>query len=275
MSLFWGSKKVILKKDNSYLRFQVNDFLPGIYQRVDWIKAEDGVGAYIDLGFAFDTKATISMSQYISDTGTNAYPFGAAENNGTIRCCLSSPYVGNGTNTSTFYGSNGNSYISSSINVVTGANKMEMVIEEGNLTLTNLSTDDVYKNTQQAAYTMTNNLYLFAQNYNGTARFGGVRKIGCFKYRDKDNKLICNLIPCYRKSDGVVGMYNTVNGAFLTNVGAGEFVAGNEAGNYIGASFITLDGQVLRDSNNRVLTARNTESVGINYDITYLKLQWG
>ena len=31
------------------------------------------------------------------------------------------------------------------------------------------------------------------------------------------------LIPCYRKEDDVVGMYDTVNNVFLTNAGSGEF----------------------------------------------------
>lgn len=35
-----------------------------------------------------------------------------------------------------------------------------------------------------------------------------------------------NLIPCYRKSDGVIGMYDTVSGTFYTNAGSGTFIKG-------------------------------------------------
>ena len=43
---------------------------------------------------------------------------------------------------------------------------------------------------------------------------------------ERDSKLIFNLIPCYRKSDNVVGMYDIVNDVFYTNAGTGEFVIG-------------------------------------------------
>jgi hypothetical protein len=73
---------------------------------------------------------------------------------------------------------------------------------------------------------MTDNLYLFAQNYKGSPRFGGERKISKFQYYDKSNALKCDLVPCYRKADGVIGMYDLVSGAFFTNAGSGSFTKG-------------------------------------------------
>ena len=73
---------------------------------------------------------------------------------------------------------------------------------------------------------MTSNLYLFAQNYNGSARFGYNRTIKAFQYYDKTDTLICDLVPCYRKSDGVIGMYDLARKTFLTNVGTGNFTKG-------------------------------------------------
>lgn len=37
---------------------------------------------------------------------------------------------------------------------------------------------------------------------------------------------LLELIPCYRKSDGVIGMYDTVGKRFLTNAGTGSFTKG-------------------------------------------------
>jgi hypothetical protein len=34
------------------------------------------------------------------------------------------------------------------------------------------------------------------------------------------------LVPCYRKSDGVIGLYDVVNDVFRTNDGSGSFTAG-------------------------------------------------
>lgn len=64
---------------------------------------------------------------------------------------------------------------------------------------------------------MTNNLFLFAQNYNGEGRFSGTFKFKGFKYYNNAGELICDLIPCYRKEDKVPGMYDMVRQIFLVN----------------------------------------------------------
>lgn len=200
----------------------------GEYQEVEWISAAANVGAYIDLGFAYDTAATIYLDQWLNGSTTTTYPFGAANSTGVLRCMLTSP-DGESAHSSGFYGSNGVSYGASSIanNVTNGKNEFVMTIGENVRTLRNNSTGIVSSGTvSQAAYTMIDNLYLFAQNYKGSPRFGGERKISAFKYYDKNNELICDLVPCYRKSDGVIGMYDKVRDIFLTNVGSGSFTKG-------------------------------------------------
>lgn len=202
--------------------------LPSEYREVEWIKAAKDVGAYIDLGFTFDTKATIYLTQYIHNIATTVYPFGAAENSGTRRCLLSCPYSGGAS----FYGANSSGFIQASCKILTddtnGAlNRFEMHIEPSNLQITNLTSNTsngVLKT--QISYVMSNKLYLFAQNYNGSPRFGGIRQISEFKYYDKNDNLICDLVPCYRRADGVIGMYDVVRKIFLTNVGSGSFIKG-------------------------------------------------
>ena len=66
--------------------------------------------------------------------------------------------------------------------------------------------------------------YLFANRAStGAANFvrAGTR-VYDFKVYEKE-KLIQNLIPVKRKSDGVKGMFDMVSGQFLTNQGTGEF----------------------------------------------------
>lgn len=43
-----------------------------------------------------------------------------------------------------------------------------------------------------------------------------------------DGRLVLCAVPCYRMADGVIGMYDTVNGVFYTNAGSGSFTRGNE-----------------------------------------------
>ena len=67
-------------------------------------------------------------------------------------------------------------------------------------------------------------MYVFASN-RGTAQ-----RLGSFDYYYvkiyEAGTLVQNLIPAKRDSDGVLGMYDTVNNKFLVNAGSGTFVAG-------------------------------------------------
>ena len=68
------------------------------------------------------------------------------------------------------------------------------------------------------------NMYLFAIHRTDTdARAWGTRVIHYFKYWDVNGNLLLDLIPVERKSDGVLGMFNKVNGQFLTNIADGTF----------------------------------------------------
>lgn len=44
----------------------------------------------------------------------------------------------------------------------------------------------------------------------------------------ENNVLVRNMIPCYRKSDNVIGMYDLVNNVFYMNSGTGTFTKGND-----------------------------------------------
>lgn len=199
--------------------------LPDEYQEVEWIKADANVGAYIDLGFGFDEKAQVHMSQYVYDT-TSAYSFGSAENSGALRFCLTTPYD---TAYVYLYGSNGTEFKAATVKYnASGKNEFILMAEKQILALAEKGTASKSVLLTQEEYTMTNNLYLFAQNYNGSPRFGGARQISYFRYWDKNNDLICNLIPCYRKSDGEIGMYDLARKCFLTNIGTGTFTKGDD-----------------------------------------------
>lgn len=198
--------------------------LPSIYQEVEYIESVAANSqAHIDLGFPYDKGATIHLGLWVLSDETS-YPFGAAENSGKLRCMASIPY----SNKAYIYGSNATQYLNTQVTYVKGQlNEFVFTFKAGawqNKNLTNQYSTSVI--TTLTEYSMTNNLYLFAQNYNGTPRFGATRRISYFKYYDKDDNLICDLVPCYRKSDGVIGMYDNARKQFLTNVGSGTFAKG-------------------------------------------------
>lgn len=196
--------------------------IPSAYQQVEWIEAAANVGAYIDLGFSYDTGAVIHLGQYILNDNT-AYPFGAAENSGKLRCMFSSPY----SNGVTVYFSDATTYQSIAIGYTKNTlNEIVATFKKGSLRLQNLTLNRELTDTRITDYAMTAPLYLFAQNYNGSPRFGDTRRIAYFQYYDKNGTLICDLYPCYRKSDGVIGMYDTVSKTLFTNAGTGAFGKG-------------------------------------------------
>ena len=69
--------------------------------------------------------------------------------------------------------------------------------------------------------------YMGATNRDGNAILKPKLTIYSWKFY-QDDILIRDFIPCYRKSDNVIGMYDTVNGIFYTNKGTGTFLKGND-----------------------------------------------
>ena len=70
-------------------------------------------------------------------------------------------------------------------------------------------------------------LYLFGLNNNGSAQ----RLIEQTMYYckiEENNQIQREFIPCYRKSDDVIGLYDLVYGTFYTNAGSGTFTKGND-----------------------------------------------
>lgn len=79
----------------------------------------------------------------------------------------------------------------------------------------------------------TYNVYLFAQNEKGTSvtRHCNAKIYSCSI--STSNGLVRDFIPAKRNSDGVLGLYDLVNGVFYTNSGTGTFKAGAEITQYI------------------------------------------
>lgn len=72
-------------------------------------------------------------------------------------------------------------------------------------------------------------IILFAYNYNGTISRISKMKLYRFKVGDV-NGWKHNYVPCKRKSDNQIGLYDTITDKFYTNSGTGEFSVGNTTG---------------------------------------------
>ena len=79
-----------------------------------------------------------------------------------------------------------------------------------------------------AAFQCVTQLRLFAGNTGGAlGEPSNLRMWSCKIY--EDGEMVRNLYPCRRDSDGAIGMYDTVGGAFYGNSGTGAFAAGPES----------------------------------------------
>lgn len=78
--------------------------------------------------------------------------------------------------------------------------------------------------------TCTRNFYLFTMNYaDGVILSTSNRnRFYSCEITNRQNQIVSNFIPCYRKADSVAGMYDNVNHRFLTNQGTGTFVVGSD-----------------------------------------------
>ena len=93
--------------------------------------------------------------------------------------------------------------------------------------------DKVYTNNDDLTYSVTGtfespvSLTIFALNQNGTVTQYGKNQL--FSLKLYDNKtLIRDYIPCYRRSDGAIGLYDLVEDKFYTNKGTGIFLKGKD-----------------------------------------------
>lgn len=70
-------------------------------------------------------------------------------------------------------------------------------------------------------------MLLFCRNTDTTPQGFGKFRIARCKIYD-EHELERDFIPCYRKSDNVIGMYDLVYKEFYTNQGTGVFTKGND-----------------------------------------------
>lgn len=83
-------------------------------------------------------------------------------------------------------------------------------------------------NFNYATFTGKYSVYLFACNQAGNGYLPSRIKLYHCRMTDLNGNLVRDYIPCYRKSDGEIGLYDLVNGTFNTNIGTGTFIKGGD-----------------------------------------------
>lgn len=194
--------------------------LPGEYQQVEYL--ENNGYQYIDTGIIPNNNTGIDIIYESLKTVPSQYIAGSRKDNaGTVT------YAINGSTSRTdwdirFDGSAIYSNVARSKSKI----RTKVSLNNGNGTwiLTNLDTGESSSiDISNQSVTATNNLFLFA--YNNIYIHSNLRIYSCKIYDGET--LIRDFIPCYRKNDDVIGMYDLANGVFYENAGTIAFIKGN------------------------------------------------
>ena len=187
--------------------------IPSEYQEVEWIESTGG--QYIDLPFGFDPTDKIETKFSITDSrSTDRYIVSPIEwntNNNRFAMGVHAVYaVGFGGSTTSTTRLSPNTNNDGHIHEWHYSNRLFEIVDLGR------SKDVSAINFGST----TANLRLF-YGYSTNTR----GKIATYYHKKADGTKV-NLIPCYRKSDNEIGMYDTVTKTFFTNQGTGTFLKG-------------------------------------------------
>ena len=210
-----------IQKVNSNIVVYDTPRIPNEYQEVEYIES-DGTGQYIDLGLKPTSNTKVELDVCAIRTSSNALfgsRNGTQQNNYSTRMVLFLRDENGYQRISPQFSTN------SAVNYTTSFTGFVNIKFSKDGCYVNDTTIETYA-TQTISGT-TYNLYLFTFNEAGTpdSRYF-MGKLKTFKLWD-NNILLRNFIPCYRKSDNEVGMYDLVNGVFYTNQGTGTFTKGS------------------------------------------------
>ena len=192
--------------------------LPSAYQQVEYI--EKDYHQYIDTGYSNTSTNQRIVCDFIEKSSGALFGSQYNQNRSGI-------YWSSGNNLRFGIGSQN----ASTVIGVAYQNVRHVVDYSSTSNTYSVKLDGTYV-VQNASYSGSNitgiNIYLFANNYNNTIE-GQTNQFVLYSMQIYDNNvLVRNYIPCYRKSDSVIGLYDTVNGVFYTNAGSGTFTKGND-----------------------------------------------
>ena len=189
--------------------------LPEAYQLVEYIES---TGAqYLVIDYIASGITSVKGKYQITDTSKATFLFGSRTSGGT-----------------SFYGLNWgggvpykyyNSYLNGKLTNVEIDDQIHTFYKDkGKLYIDSTEISSI----DQLNFTTPSNMNVFGcASGDQLGYLSPYAKIFELKFYDNDI-LMVDLIPCYRKSDGLIGMYDVVNSKFYTNQGTGEFLKGND-----------------------------------------------
>ena len=197
--------------------------LPSAYQEVEYIETSDGTSAYIDTGFTTNTNMKIEIDAQAlgnSELFLGAMPISGSENSNFT--------IGRVNNTMGYLCWNNQHYYG---NYGDWSTRSKVVAYQDSYIHYTFNGTDYAFSIISPAIERTSTLYLFRRNDGGTPSSVAASKIrlfGCKLW--SGDTLSRDFVPCYRRSDSEIGLYDLVNNTFYTNAGTGTFTKGADVG---------------------------------------------
>lgn len=216
----------IIKIVNGNVKSEEIEITIATYQQVEYIESTGT--QYIDTGIIPDENygfyVDISFDVNIDTTSPSVKILGSSlRNNGAWGGVTLSSYGSTSGGQMTWFSKSGqliNPYLASKTRM-----QCYFVNDIYSTSLDNSTTSipkSVYDN-------ICGSIYLFAIHSEEGVYFNTTSCLKIYEYKTYNNSdVVQDFIPCYRKSDNEIGMYDTVNNKFYTNQGTGTFKKGND-----------------------------------------------
>lgn len=199
----------LMQRRMNLINFKKNR-LPGEYQEVEYIESTGEQYISINMYGTEKTRividATITKTSVVTQLCGNLVDTSKAISFNLIETSTAITRFGNKSTSGLAY-----NYVTSDIR-----------------TLFDLSNDGYYIDginrwtPNSSDFTTGGHLRIFAASNSSNKAIGKLYSAKIYE----NGVLVRDMIPCYRKSDNVVGMYDIVNDVFYTNAGTGTFIKG-------------------------------------------------
>ena len=186
--------------------------IPETYQEVEYIESTGT--QYIDTLFRPNEKTTIRIDFQLTSTTQTQGIFGVSEQGAgkTYRLGVSGAgYF--------YFAQKGNQYNGSASSSDTNRNVFE--VKNGKMFRNDVEYTTI---TDTSSFQCDYNAYIFYFSGNTSIQPASGKLYSLTMY--DNGTLVRNFVPCYRKSDNVIGLYDTVYNAFYANQGTGDFLKG-------------------------------------------------
>lgn len=212
----WDYIEAHVYRGNIWVQF-ASKLVPGEYTAVEYIQ---GTGTqYIKSGLTGFTYLHGFEIDYICQSSVNA----STNNTGNFFGAYKSDY--NRFLCGTYGGGEFKVYnrTYSMLNTVKSGIRQQIAKHLAILTLPDGQTITVDQSTSN---TGTIDTFVFGRNDNGKITALCKYQLFSLKFYDANDELISDLVPCYRNSDNVAGLWDRIREVFLTNAGTGIFAVG-------------------------------------------------